>query len=104
MFSISLANVLDRSLASFEHATKTSYTVKRKKRVQEKTERKTYISLLLMPRKIEIRESRVGKEETILRLIYFFPFFPATKNIKLFKYSAKGQSHLWRFLVGHKAR
>lgn len=75
MFSISLANVLDRSLASFEHATKTPYTVKRKKRIQEKTERKAYISLDLMPRKTEIRDRRVGKEETILRLIYFFPFF-----------------------------
>lgn len=82
MFSISLANVLDRSLASFEHATKTPYTVKRKKRFQEKTERKAYISLDLTPRKIEIRESRVGKEETILRLIYFFPFFSCYQKYK----------------------
>lgn len=95
MFQISLANVLDRSLSSFERTTKIPYTVKRKKRFQEKTERKGYISLHLMPRKTEIRERRPGNEEIILRLIYFFPFFPSSKNIKLFKYSVKGQSHLW---------
>lgn len=50
------------------------YSKKEKKRVQEKNEIKECISLDLMPRKTEIRESRVGKEEIILRLIYFFPF------------------------------
>lgn len=82
--------------------TKIPYTVKRKKSVQEKTDRKECISLDLMPRKTEIRESKLGKEDIILRLIYFFPFLPSDKNIKLFKYSAKGLSPLWVFLVGHK--
>lgn len=46
MFEISHANVLDRSLASSEHTTRIPYTVKRKKkRLQEKTERKACISL-----------------------------------------------------------
>lgn len=54
-----------------------------------------FLDLVLRKTDSEVREVTVEKEEAIPQ--HFFPFFPSSANMKLFKASAKGQvtSLLW---------